>query len=360
MSRVFKRDAAWWIDFSDAEGVRHRKKVGPNKRVASDVLNDVLAKVAKREFLGVIEESKVTFADFAEEWKRRVGSSLASRTRERWWGIVDKHIKPAFPGSLRGVTAAQVEAFVAARIEAGAALGTVKTEFTVLRHLLGRAKAWEYLGRDPASGVKGPKEQPGRVRFLKPEEVGRLLKACDPSNFEGRSALFSGYLKAFVILALNTGMRRGEILSLRRQDVDWSNRIARLERTKNGEARNVHLNSAAIAALRAIPQRIDSERLFPFTGDSITAAFRRALERAEIPDFRLHDMRHCFASYQTMAGLPQRAVQELLGHKDGRMTARYSHLADEFLKSAVDRVTIGLETEGENGTQLAPGDHGPR
>jgi len=72
-------------------------------------------------------------------------------------------------------------------------------------------------------------------------------------------------------------------------------------------------------------------------------ALRRILKRAGIEDFRLHDARHTFASYQAMAGLQPRALQELLGHKDARMTMRYSHLANAYLRAAVDQVVIGVE-----------------
>jgi integrase len=80
---------------------------------------------------------------------------------------------------------------------------------------------------------------------------------------------------------------------------------------------------------------------------------RRAAKRAGIEDFRLHDARHTFASYQAMAGIQQRGLQALLGHKDSRMTMRYSHLSDAYLKAAVNAVNLGgLGTE--NGTYLAP------
>lgn len=339
MSRVFRRNDSWWIYFRDAQGVRRRKKIGPNKRIAREVLDNYLGKVARQEHLGLIDDSPISFADFAAEWLKRIEPTIRPRTRERWTGIVEQHLKPHFAGALRGVTAADAQRYVASRIEQGAQPSTINREMTVLKHMLRRAVAWKFLSRNPfldgqgnlVDGLRDLKEPPGRTRFLNLDEVDRLLQACESIP----------YLKAFTILALNTGMRRNEILSLTRKSIDWQNRIARLTDTKNGEARHVYLNSAAIEALRSLPPRIGDARLFPFNPNQVSIAFMRAVRRAGIEDFRLHDCRHCFASAHAMAGLQGRALQALLGHKDGRMTARYSHLSDSYLRAAVDAVQLG-------------------
>ena len=118
MSRLFKRDNAWWIDFNDARGVRRRKKIGPSKRVAKEVLDGLLGNVARRVHLGVIEDSAISFADFAKIWRERVTPMLKPRSRERWFGILDKYLVPAFPGTLRAITAADAEAYLRAAPQA--------------------------------------------------------------------------------------------------------------------------------------------------------------------------------------------------------------------------------------------------
>lgn len=100
------------------------------------------------------------------------------------------------------------------------------------------------------------------------------------------------------------------------------------------------MNDAALEALKALPPRIDG-RLFPLHANQVSIAFMRAVRRAGIEDFRLHDCRHTFASYQAMAGIQAHGLQSLLGHKDGRMTTRYSHLSDAYLRAAVDGVVLG-------------------
>ncbi len=344
MSRVFKRDGSYWVDFNDAQGVRRRKKIGPSKRIAQEVLDGLLGSVARRQHLGIIDDSAISFADFTNVWWERVSPALKPRSQERWLGIIDPHLKPAFPGSLRTITRAQGESYIAKRMEAGAAPSTINREATVLKHVLSRAVRWEYLSLNPIAGMKPLQEPSGRTRFLSLEEIGALLKACETSD--------SDYLKAFAIVAMNTGMRRNEILSIGRKSVDWSNRLVTLADTKNGETRHVYLNEAAYEALKALPARLDG-RMFPLGPNQVTMLFRRAAKRAKLEDCRLHDLRHTFASYQAMSGVAGRGLQALLGHKDARMTMRYSHLSDSYLRAAVDGVVLGGETP-KDGTHLAP------
>jgi integrase len=338
MSRVFERKKGeWWIDFKDVSGVRHRRKIGPSKRVAKEVLDGILGNVARRQHLGIIEDSQVSLAEFAKVWQQRIEPHLKPRTASRWFGILENHVKPYFKGSLRSICEASVESYVAQRLEAGANPQTVNRELSVLRHMIKRAVRWEHLERDPVRNWPFSKEAAfRRSRFLSEEEMARLILACEESR--------SPYLKAFVLVALNTGMRRNEILNLNRRSIDWQNRLATLEDTKNGETRHVPLNATALEALGTLPTRLDG-RLFPFRDDhSVSRAFRRAIERSGIVDFRLHDCRHTFASYHAMAGVQGRGLQSLLGHKDPRMTVRYSHLSEAYLHAAVNAVNLGNQT----------------
>jgi integrase len=313
--------------------VRRRKKVGPNKRVAKEVLDGILGNVARRQHLGVIADSPVSFAEFATRvWWQRVKHTLKPRTQERWLGIVEGHLKPAFPGALRGITRAQAESYIGKRTEHGAAPSTINREMAVLKHILVRAVFWEYLSTSPLAGLKLLREPAGRTRFLSLEEIDALMVTCTTAA--------SAYLKPFVIVAMNTGMRRNEILSLSRRSVDFQNRFVTLTDTKNGDARHVYLNEAAFDALKALPTRLDG-RLFPLGPNQITKLFIRAAKRAALEDFRLHDLRHTFASYQAMAGVASRGLQSLLGHKTPRMTERYSHLSEAYLRAAVNGVVLG-------------------
>jgi len=134
MSRVFSRNGNWWIDFKDSQGIRRRKKIGPSKRVAHEVLNGYLGKVAQRQHLGIIEESAISFSDFADVWLSRVMHDLKPSTQRRWRGILDNHLKPTFGSSaLRAISKAQVDSYRAERRKAGASPASVNREVSVLK-----------------------------------------------------------------------------------------------------------------------------------------------------------------------------------------------------------------------------------
>jgi integrase len=163
----------------------------------------------------------------------------------------------------------------------------------------------------------------------------------------------AGHLKPIVITALNTGMCRGEILSLKWDNVDMKHGFILLDKTKNGELREIPINATLRATLEALPRRIDGGHVFvnPVTGGpygDIKTGFNRACKKAGIKDFHFHDCRHTFASHLVMAGVDITTVKELLGHKTLTMTLRYAHLAPSHKVRAVDVLdnTInGLSTD---------------
>ena len=176
----------------------------------------------------------------------------------------------------------------------------------------------------------------GRVRYLELEQVPKLMKACPP------------WLRPIVLIAMHTGMRRGEFVSLQRSNIDKQNRLIVLNNTKNNERKTIPMNDTVWEIVQSLPTRLDTPYLFaekngqPIKPDKVTMAFRRACKNSGITNFRLHDLRHHFASYLTMAGQNQRTVQELLGHKTPAMTARYSHLSPEHLRKAVEQLDRSL------------------
>jgi integrase len=142
-------------------------------------------------------------------------------------------------------------------------------------------------------------------------------------------------------------MRRGELLGLHWKDINFEERRIILERhIKNNERRIIPMNETLFAALKSLFfVNPDSEMVFPdINGDMVGMAFRRACKRAGIEDFRFHDLRHTFASHLIMGGANPRTVQTLLGHKDLRMTMRYSHLSPEHLRDAVSTLEKRLNS----------------
>ena len=202
---------------------------------------------------------------------------------------------------------------------------TVKNYLIELSRLFALAvKELRVMDANPCASVKKPKVSNEVVRFLSDYERTALLKACRESE--------SADLYLFVLFALTTGARKGEIAALEWPHVDLKRRWATFPRTKNGEARGVPITTAVCALLAARPR---DGRVFPI---DITKAWNTAIARAGIVNFRFHDLRHSCGSALVQNGANLAEVATLLGHKGLAMTLRYSHVGNAGTSRLVDRV----------------------
>lgn len=184
-----------------------------------------------------------------------------------------------------------------------------------------------WIEKNPLERVRKGAESTGRVRFLSDAELPVFLQACRESS--------NPSLYLAVVLALTTGGRQSEIMSLRWQQIDFAHRTALLGDTKNGDARVLPLSGEALAMLteRAKVRGLTDDRLFPPKIRSkspfmdLRAPFLTALETAKITDFHWHDLRHTCASYLAMEGTSPLEIAKVLGHRTMAMVARYSHLS---------------------------------
>jgi len=161
----------------------------------------------------------------------------------------------------------------------------------------------------------------------------------------------SGYLRDIVLVALNTGMRKGEIFNLKWQDVDLDLRMIHVSDSKNYEARDIPMNDILYKTLKALREKAEEGQEYVFVNPKtgrpydLKRSFKTALKRAGIEDFTFHDLRHTFASHLVMNGVDLMTVKELLGHKDIKMTMRYSHLSPDHKRVAVKRIEAVLKRE---------------
>lgn len=224
--------------------------------------------------------------------------------------------------------------------------GKKRAPATVVRYLCSLSsvfetaiREWHWIEKNPVRLIRKPTVFNLRTRFLTEEECPRLLTACKESR--------NPYLFAVVAIALGSGMRRGEILGLKWKDVDFDKKLITLERTKNGSVRYVPMVGIVYDTLKGMFQKetiFDTSFLiFPSINPGklleIRTAWEHALKRAGIKDLRLHDLRHTCASFLAMSGASQRDIAEILGHRDLKMTHRYSHLSCQHLTDALERAT---------------------
>ena len=155
-------------------------------------------------------------------------------------------------------------------------------------------------------------------------------------------------------MALNTGMRKSEILDLRWENIDLDNRAITIRKSKNNEIRIIPINELLYGVLKKLYNHKTSEYVFTRFGNpvrDVRTAFNNALKLASIEDFRFHDLRHTFASHLVMNGAHLRTVQQLMGHKDIKMTMRYSHLSKDFVQEAVENLGAKFQQYGTNMAQ---------
>ena len=188
-------------------------------------------------------------------------------------------------------------------------------------------KTLQWVEKNPCFNIAKSKESKGRVRFLSDDERTALLKACEPHKD----------LYLAVVLALSTGARQAEVMTLRFSQIDFKRKVITLTGTKNGETRTIPLVGSAFNLLqeRAKVRSLNDDRVFPPTKLAkksdcldLRQPWEKALKAACITDFRWHDLRHTAASYLAMAGVSLVEMSKILGHKTMQMVSRYSHLSD--------------------------------
>lgn len=214
---------------------------------------------------------------------------------------------------------------------------TVNRELNILSAVINRArKEWSIHCENPVALLSRPKENKARERRLVGDEETRLLEKLDcPPRQKGKIVgPQNTWIRPLVLLALETAMRRGELLALRWEHVDLTRKVAHLPLTKNGESRDVPLSNAAVALLETHPHSIDG-RVFPVTADALKKAFTRACERAGIVDLHFHDLRHEATSRLALKVPNVILLARITGHKDLKMLNRYYHVSAEELAEMI-------------------------
>lgn len=307
----------------------------------------------------------VTFEDFMEQryrpWvevERRSGAQTCANIKAQFGRFYKK--------PMTEITAWSVEKFKSERLKAGIKPATVNRDLDRLRAALSKAVEWGVLEANPVAGVKRSKGGDStRVRFLDKAEDKRLRKALAARDAKAAKHRASGndwraarhrtllppikayadHLTPLVLVALNTGLRRGELFGLTWGDVNFSGKqvTVQAETAKSGKTRHVPLNEEAVAVLKVWKKQGAGDGLvFPGVGGgrltNINKAWAGLVEDAALVDFRFHDCRHDFASKLAMAGVDLFTIKELLGHSDFAMTQRYAHLSPGHRAAAVDKL----------------------
>lgn len=202
-------------------------------------------------------------------------------------------------------------------------------------------KTLRWIEKNPCEQITKPAESKGRVRFLSEDERVLLLAACKPHPD----------LYLAVVLALSTGARQAEIMSLRFGQIDFGRKVITLDQTKNGETRALPLVGSAFALLkeRTKVRSLTDDRVFPPTERAKKSVYLdlrqpwdKAIKEAGIVNFHWHDLRHTAASYLAMSGVSLVEISKILGHRTMQMVSRYSHLSDGHIVATGEKLAQRL------------------
>ncbi len=324
---IYKRGNSWCVGFT-VNGRRVRETVGPNKKIAQKVLSLRMAQVLENRYFPPSRQvGRMPFNEFVQIYLERVVSLMKSIRTER--NRVKRWVKDLGMRPIGQITRAEIESWRREKMSR-CKPATINRDLSRLRHMLNIAVEWELLEKSPMQGMKFLRENNARTRYLSVDECHRLIDSC-----------MAPHIRAIVTVALHTGMRLGEILNLRWQDLDFSSGFILVQDSKNGQARQVPMDSMISTLLRSWPRLSDLVFTSVLTGGRIVdvrTGFLNACKRAGLTDLHFHDLRHTFASQFVMSGGSLYTCQRVLGHKAINMTQRYAHLSPTYKIKAIDRM----------------------
>ena len=278
---------------------------------------------------------------------------------------IERNFSQFYDRPLTDVNSWVVEKWRTDRLKAGLSRKTINKDITILKAALSKAVEWELIDVNPLAKVKPLKlDDAESVRYLSVAEEKRLRRLMidrDNRIKTGRDSandwrkergytplpslaksIYADHLSPMVLLAMNTGIRRGELFDMTWDNINFNTKTLTIigSKTKSGKTRHIPLNNEAIKVLKAWQKQTGSTGLvFPNKNgnrfDSIQTAWEGLIKDAKIKDFRFHDLRHDFASKLVMKGAPLNTIRELLGHADLKTTLRYAHLAPDHKADAV-------------------------
>ena len=325
---IYQRGRVWWIDYYD----QNRDRVQESSHSSNRRDAEALLTVRKSEVLrGMYKRPvKIVFGEFSERYMEHARANKRSWLRDEQ--MLEK-LKNFFGSErqLTDITPADIEGYKLHR-RAFVSGSTVNRELALLKRMFNLAIAWDlFLDLNPVRKVKFFREFNTGLRVLKPGEEEKLLQNAAP------------FVQNVTRFALNTGLRIGEIFSLRWSQVDWEKNILNVFAPKTGKIREVPVNSEARKVLEYWALGKRNEFVFynletgkPFV--DLKAGFALACRKAGISGVTWHTLRHTFASRLLDRGVDIVTVQQLLGHSTVTVTMRYTHTNLDSKRAAVEKL----------------------
>ncbi len=330
---VYRKDNRWYIDYYLPDGKRKREMVtipgaDPSKikrQDAQKALSIRKAQIAEGKFEIAQTRTPILFERLADRYIEYSKANKRAWQRDRQSiGHLFVHFQAK---TLSQVTPWLIEKYKTERKKV-VKPSTINRELDTLRNMLNMAVVWKMVDSSPYKGIKHFRVSNTNLRIVSEEEFQKLYEAASQT------------LRPILLTAVATGMRRGEILNLRWDDVNFKEGFIIVRDSKNYETRNIPMHPALEEVLLRLKAKRQSEYVFEGR-KTIKRAWENALRKSGISHCRFHDLRHTFATRLIMKGVDLVTLQELMGHKDINMTKRYSHPTPEHKKQAVERLILG-------------------
>jgi len=334
MGTVFLRNNSWVIEYK-LNNKKKREAVGKKNLITKTMAREVLKKRELQVKLGqldLLDAEIPTFKDFSNKYIQYITETNKKRSWKRDITSIEHFGNLFNDKKLFDITPGDIDDYKKIRLQK-VKPGTVNRELNCIRYMFNLAKRWKnFFGDNPVS-ISGLISVDYKVeRILSYEEEERLFKNCNE------------YLRDIIIIALNTGMRRGEILNLRWEWLDFKNSVVTLPQThtKSQKIRKIPINSKLRTLLLKLSmKKRDQDYVFPSISsksghmEGVKRSFMSACKKAGIEGLRFHDLRHTAATRMIENGANIVAVSRILGHSDVKITMRYAHPEDS-LKEAVE------------------------
>jgi len=324
---VYRHHGKWFIDYY-YQGKRIREKVGTNKRKAKKMLAVRQGEILQGRFNLYAVKPTPLFKDFSKEYLEW------AKVNHRSYDTMDAPRVKSLLGFFRGKRLSQINEWLINQFkkkrEEEVSKATVNRDLAVLSSIFSLSIKRGILRDHPMKG--------GKVRMYREESKPKWILSEDEED--RLLSVTSGWFKDMVIMAINTGMRQGELVNLKFEDIDLRNQIISVRNTKTGKDRHIPMTKRVYEVLRIRKENQgDTEYLFPKCKGkrpwNVRSAFVRACSKANLQGLRFHDLRHTFNTYLLTHGTDVATLQRLTGHSDLRMLMRYSHPSTEDTRRAI-------------------------
>jgi integrase len=359
---VFRKQGVYWVDYY-VDGHRKRERIGPDKRLAETVLRKRKVEIAEGKYLDKQRPITTTFDELADVYVTWIkpDEDRGVPARKKSWRSHDLyalgHLRPYFGAHrLTAITPAMVAQYQAERRASLSRFGrparpaSVNRELATLRTMFNVAKRGML-------GLKGgvPLENPvtSRLSFAEDNERDRVLT---PDELARLIELAPDWLRPIMILAHDSGMRRGEIARLRWAQVDGKRRLITLRsgETKTNEGRVIPMTDRVYRLLDRLPRHVSGTVFVTTRGtayhpNAISAAFQKTCIRAGMADVHFHDLRHGFATNMRRAGVDAFTIMKITGHRSLAVFQRYNNVSTEDVTRAIQRLDTYTDTSNVHG-----------